>query len=46
MLLYASDHPHEHGTGIEPLLARLAEPDREALLRGTAAELYQTALPA
>jgi hypothetical protein len=46
MLVYASDFPHEHGSGIEPLLDRLSDDDREALLRGTAAELFGVAQPA
>ena len=40
MLVYASDFPHEHGAGIESLLARLDDPAREALLRGSATELF------
>jgi predicted TIM-barrel fold metal-dependent hydrolase len=39
MLVYASDFPHEHGAGIDPLLAQLDDAGREALLRGTATEL-------
>ena len=40
MLLYASDHPHRHGGGIEPLLDVLDEDARHAILAGNAAELY------
>jgi predicted TIM-barrel fold metal-dependent hydrolase len=40
MLAYASDFPHEHGPGIDALLARLDEAQTEALLRGTATELF------
>jgi predicted TIM-barrel fold metal-dependent hydrolase len=40
MLLYASDHPHRHGGGIEPLLDLLDEHGRTAILGGNAAALY------
>jgi uncharacterized protein len=40
MLAYASDHPHEHGAGIDALLARLSAEDRAAVLVGNASELY------
>ena len=40
MLLYASDHPHRHGGGIEPQLDVLDEDARHAILAGNAAELY------
>jgi uncharacterized protein len=40
MLAYASDFPHEHGAGIEPLLELVDDDAREALLRGTAGELF------
>jgi hypothetical protein len=40
LLLYASDHPHRHGGGIEPLLDLLDEGGREAILAGNATELY------
>jgi uncharacterized protein len=40
LLLYASDHPHQHGDSGERLLSALSEQDAEAVLRGNAAELY------
>ena len=40
MLLYASDHPHRHGGGIEPLLDVLDDAGRRAILAGNAAALY------
>jgi predicted TIM-barrel fold metal-dependent hydrolase len=40
MLLYASDHPHRHGGGIEPLLDLLDADGRRAILGGNAAALY------
>ena len=40
MLLYASDHPHRHGGGIEPLLDVLDEDGRHAILAGNATALY------
>ena len=40
LLLYASDHPHEHGDSSERLLASLSERDAEAILRGNAAAFY------
>jgi predicted TIM-barrel fold metal-dependent hydrolase len=41
MLLYSSDYPHDHGhDALETLLAGLTEPDREAVLRGNAAEFF------
>jgi uncharacterized protein len=40
MLLYASDYPHEHGDGLPALLDRLSDAERQAVLAGTAAELY------
>jgi hypothetical protein len=40
MLLYASDHPHRHGGGIEPLLDLLDEDGRHAIRAGNAAALY------
>jgi predicted TIM-barrel fold metal-dependent hydrolase len=40
MLLYASDHPHDHGTGGERLLAALADAERERVLGGNAADWY------
>ena len=36
LLLYASDHPHEHGDGIERLLGALSDEDAEAILHGNA----------
>jgi uncharacterized protein len=38
--MYASDHPHRHGGGIEPLLEHLDEAGRAAVLGGNAARLY------
>jgi uncharacterized protein len=41
MLLYSSDYPHDHGNdALETLLAGLTEPEREAVLRGNAAEFF------
>jgi uncharacterized protein len=40
ILLYASDHPHRHGGGIEPLLDVLDEAGRRAILAGNADALY------
>jgi uncharacterized protein len=40
MLLYASDHPHRHGGGIEPLLDLLDADGRTAVLAGNATALY------
>ena len=40
LLLYASDHPHEHGTAWRALLASLSDEDAEAILRGNAAAFY------
>jgi predicted TIM-barrel fold metal-dependent hydrolase len=41
MLLYSSDYPHDHGNdALETLLAALTEPEREAVLRGNAAEFF------
>jgi uncharacterized protein len=40
-LLYASDHPHDHGTSGERLLDALDEAGRNAVLAGNAAELYR-----
>jgi predicted TIM-barrel fold metal-dependent hydrolase len=45
MLVYASDHPHEHGVGIDALLARLSVTDRDAVLRGTASAVYGLGAP-
>lgn len=41
MLLYASDHPHDHGSGGERLLAALSEEEREHVLGGNAADWYR-----
>jgi len=41
LLLYASDHPHDHGDGGRRLLDALDEAGREAVLHGNAAELYR-----
>lgn len=46
LLMYASDHPHEHGGGVQPLLDALDALDaegRDAVLYGNAAELYSLA---
>ena len=40
LLLYASDHPHEHGDGIERLLGALSDEDAEAILHGNARRFY------
>jgi predicted TIM-barrel fold metal-dependent hydrolase len=40
LLLYASDHPHDHGASSERLLASLGDEDAEAILRGNAAAFY------
>jgi predicted TIM-barrel fold metal-dependent hydrolase len=40
LLMYASDHPHRHGAGVEALLDVLDEAGREAILSGNAATLY------
>jgi len=40
LLLYASDHPHDHGESGRRLLGHLREEDAEAILRGNARELY------
>jgi uncharacterized protein len=39
-LMYASDHPHDHGPGADLLLDVLDDSDREAVLEGNASELY------
>lgn len=39
-LMYASDHPHDHGPGADLLLDMLGDSDREAVLEGNASELY------
>ena len=40
MLLHASDHPHDHGTGGERLFAALTDAERERVLGGNAADWY------
>lgn len=46
LVMYASDHPHDHGDGTARMLAALDPDDRDAVLRGTAAALYRTATAA
>ncbi|NKQ51423.1 amidohydrolase [Amycolatopsis sp. K13G38] len=41
MLMYASDHPHDHGPGARRLLEALTEPERDAVLAGNAARWYR-----
>jgi predicted TIM-barrel fold metal-dependent hydrolase len=41
MLLWSSDHPHEHGDGGERLLAALTDDERERVLGGNAADWYR-----
>jgi hypothetical protein len=41
VLLYASDHPHDHGPGGERLLAALSGDERERVLRGNATSWYR-----
>jgi predicted TIM-barrel fold metal-dependent hydrolase len=40
-LLYASDHPHDHGPGAAALLEALDDRAREEVLRGNAARFYR-----
>lgn len=40
MLMYASDHPHDHGDGGERLLAGLTDAEREQVLSGNATAWY------
>jgi uncharacterized protein len=40
LLLYASDHPHYHGDGMERLLGALSDEDSEAILDGNARRFY------
>lgn len=40
MLLYASDHPHDHGDGGDRLLAALTDAEREAVLARNATDWY------
>jgi len=39
-LMFASDHPHDHGPGADALLAAVDDDGRDAILRRNAAELY------
>jgi uncharacterized protein len=39
-LMFASDHPHDHGDGGEALLGVLDDDGRDAVLRGNAAHFY------
>jgi predicted TIM-barrel fold metal-dependent hydrolase len=41
MLLYASDHPHDHGSGGDRLLAALTADERDRVLHGNAADWYR-----
>jgi predicted TIM-barrel fold metal-dependent hydrolase len=41
LLMFSSDHPHDHGDGAERFLARLSEAGRAAVMGGTAAEHYR-----
>jgi predicted TIM-barrel fold metal-dependent hydrolase len=41
MLLHASDHPHDHGTGGERLLAALTGPERERVQSRNATDWYR-----
>jgi uncharacterized protein len=41
MLVYASDHPHDHGDGGERLLAALTDDERERVLGGNASDWYR-----
>jgi predicted TIM-barrel fold metal-dependent hydrolase len=43
LLLYASDHPHDHGDGGERLLAALTDSEREAVLGANAHSWYDLA---
>jgi uncharacterized protein len=40
LLMYASDHPHDHGDGAERLLDSFDDEGRDAVLRANAAEFY------
>jgi hypothetical protein len=44
LLMYASDHPHDHGDAGARYLAHVPEDRRAAILGGTAAEHYRLAL--
>jgi predicted TIM-barrel fold metal-dependent hydrolase len=41
MLLYASDHPHDHGTGEDRLLAALTQAEQDRVLHTNATEWYR-----
>ena len=41
LLMFASDHPHDHGPGAERLRAALTESELEAVMGGTAVEWYR-----
>ena len=44
LLVFASDHPHQHGDGhLEVLLAALGDEGRDAVMHGNAAQLYRLA---
>jgi predicted TIM-barrel fold metal-dependent hydrolase len=44
MLMYASDHPHDHGGAGAALIEHLGAQDAEAVLRGNAAAFYGKAV--
>jgi uncharacterized protein len=44
MLMYASDHPHNHGDSSDGLLRHLGEDAVDAILRGNALEFYGRSL--
>jgi uncharacterized protein len=41
MLMYASDHPHDHGDGADRLLAALTDDERARVLGGNAIDWYR-----
>jgi predicted TIM-barrel fold metal-dependent hydrolase len=41
MLMYASDHPHDHGDGADRLLAALTDDERPRVLAGNATDWYR-----
>lgn len=41
LLMYASDHPHNHGAGVERLLETMDEPGRAAVMSGNASRFYR-----
>lgn len=45
MLMYASDHPHDHGTGGARLLAALTDEERARVLSTNATEWYRLSTP-